>query len=255
MPITRNRVIYAGTTVLMSDYPCWNNQTGSFSLKSLKRIQSSAISISNPVTREKQIGSSDFAFEKYITQPEISVDLNYIVSDNSNELILGLNATGNVGILKDLAPAQRDRNLFFLLTDLEGQDASSITYTTGLDVFAIGNAFLTDYTFNAQVGEVPNVDVSFSALNMTFQNYTGFVAGSGPSGPFVSDGTKLPAIVLPSGYKSTGSYSLESQNLNTANYLTNQSSRASALAPGDISLQLEQPLMGGIRYSGNQHTN
>lgn len=251
MPNTRNRVIYAGTTVLMSDYPCWNNQTGDYSLKLLKRIQSSSISISNPVTRPKQIGSSDFAFEKYITQPEISIDLNYIVSDNSNELILGLDATGNVGILKSLAPTQRDRNLFFLLTDLEGQDANSITYTTGLDVFAIGNAFLTDYTFNAQVGDIPNVDLSFSALNMTFQNYTGFATGSGPSGPYLVGGTSLPAIVLPSGYKATGSYSLESKNLNTANYLTNQSSRPSALAPGDISLQLQQPLMGGIRYSGS----
>jgi len=113
MPVTRNRVIYAGTTVLMSDYPCWNNQTGDYSLKLLKRIQSSSISISNPVTRQKQIGSSDFAFEKYITQPEITVDLNYLVSDNSNELILGMNATGNVGILKDLASTQKDRNMFF----------------------------------------------------------------------------------------------------------------------------------------------
>ena len=250
MPVTRNRVIYAGTTVLMSDYPCWNNQTGDYSLKLLKRIQSSSISISNPVTRQKQIGSSDFAFEKYITQPEITVDLNYLVSDNSNELILGMNATGNVGILKDLASTQKDRNMFFMLSDFDGQDANTITNTTGLDIFAIGNAFINDYTFNAQVGEIPNVDVSFSALNMSFQNYTGFVTGSGPTGPYLIGGTKLPAIVLPSGTKSTGSYSLHSRNLTTNNYLSNQSIRANALAPGDIDLQLEQPLMGGIRYSG-----
>lgn len=231
MPVTRNRVIYAGTTVLMSDYPCWNNQTGEYSLKLLKRIQSSSISVSNPVTRPKQIGSSTFAFEKYISQPEISVNLNYLISDNTNELILGLQATGNVGILKDLASPQRDRNLFFVLTDIEGQDANSITNTTGLDVFSVGNAFLTDYTFNAQVGEIPNVDVSFSALNMTFQNYTGFSSGLGPTGPYLIDGTKLPAIDLTNGKKATGSYSLESKNLSINNYVSNQNLRASALAP------------------------
>jgi len=78
MPITRNRVIYAGTDVLVSDLPSWSGQTGVTSLKLLKRIQSSSISISNPVTRAKQIGSSDFAFEKYIQTPTIQVGLDYI---------------------------------------------------------------------------------------------------------------------------------------------------------------------------------
>ena len=86
MPITRNRVIYAGTDVLISDAPSWSgHQTGVTSLKLLKRVQSSSISISNPVTRSKQIGSSDFAFEKYIQTPTIEVGLDYICSDNSNE--------------------------------------------------------------------------------------------------------------------------------------------------------------------------
>ena len=103
MQLTRNRVIYAGTDVLVSDAPSWSGQTGVTSLKLLKRVQSSAISISNPVTRAKQIGSADFAFEKYISPPEITVDLSYIISDNSNELILGLNASGNEGFLKNIS--------------------------------------------------------------------------------------------------------------------------------------------------------
>jgi hypothetical protein len=39
--------------------------------------------------------------------------------------------------------------------------------------------------------------------------------------------------------------------MNPANYLSNQTSRASALQPGDIVLQMPQTLMGGIRYSGS----
>jgi hypothetical protein len=240
MQYTRNRVIYAGTDVLVSDAPSWSGQTGTKSLKLLKRVQSSAISISNPVSRAKQIGSADFAFEKYVAPPEITVDLSYFITDNSNELILGLNATGNEGFLKNLSQTGQDRNLFFILTDENGQDAHDLTTMIGNDVFALGNAFLTNYGINAQVGSVPTASVSFSCLNMVFQSYS----GTG------TNGSQVPAITLYNGNKSTEKYLLTGDNMNVANYLSNQTSRANALQPGDIVLRMPQTLMGGVRYSG-----
>lgn len=242
MQLTRNRVIYAGTDVLVSDAPSWSGQTGNKSLKLLKRVQSSSITISNPVSRAKQIGSADFAFEKYISPPEITTDLSYIITDNSNELILGINATGNEGFLKNLSATGQDRNLFFILTNENGQDAHDLTDMVGNDVFAIGNAFLTNYGIQAQVGSVPTASVSFSCLNMVFQSY---------SGTGTLNGSSVPAITLSNGTKSTEKYLLTGFNMNPANYLTNQSSRATALMPGDIVLQMPQTLMGGVRYSGN----
>lgn len=241
MQLTRNRVIYAGTDVLVSDAPSWSGQTGDKSLKLLKRVQSSAISISNPVSRAKQVGSADFAFEKYITSPEITANLSYYISDNSNELILGLNATGNVGFLKTISATGQDRNLFFILTDETGEDAHSLTDMIGNDVFALGNAFLTNYSIQAEVGSIPQASVSFSCLNMVFQSYS----GTG------TNGSSVPAITLTNGIKSNEQYLLTGFNMNPANYLKNQSSRASALRPGDIALNLPQTLMGGIRYSGD----
>ena len=241
MPITRNRVIYAGTDVLVSDSPSWSGQTGVTSLKLLKRIQSSSISVTNPVTRAKQIGSSDFAFEKYIAIPEISVNLNYIVSDNSNELLLGLNATGNESFLKNMAVTGQDKNLFFILTDTNNQDADTLTNMVGNDVFAVGNTFLTNYSLSAEVGSVPTVSTSFACLNMTFQTYN----GTG------TNGSDVPAINLTNGIKSTGKYLITGANMSPSNYLSNQNSRPSAIRPGDIVLQLPQTFMGGIRYSGD----
>lgn len=241
MQLTRNRVIYAGTDVLVSDAPSWSgHQTGVTSLKLLKRVQSSSISISNPVTRSKQIGSSDFAFEKYIQTPEIQVGLDYICSDNSNELLLGLNATGNEGILKNLASQAQDRNIFFILTDTNSDDADDLIQMVGNDIFSIGNAFLTNYTLNAEVGSAPTVSTSFSCLNMTFQNYSGTGA----------NGSQLPAINLTNGIKSTETYMLTGASMITDNYLTNQNIKPYALNPGDIELIMPQPIMGGVRYSG-----
>jgi hypothetical protein len=241
MPITRNRVIYAGTDVLVSDSPSWSGQTGAASLKLLKRVQSSSISVSNPITRSKQIGSSDFAFEKYITTPEITVDLKYLVSDNSNELILGLNATGNESFLKNMAVSGQDKNLFFILTDTNAQDADSLTNMVGNDIFAVGNTFLTNYSISAEVGSIPTVSTSFSCLNMTFQNYNGTGV----------NGSEVPAINLTNGVKSTEKYLLTGANMSPLNYLSNQTTRPYAIRPGDIVLQLPQTFMGGIRYSGD----
>ena len=241
MPITRNRVIYAGTDVLVSDSPSWTGQTGSASLKLLKRVQSSSISVSNPITRQKQIGSSNFAFEKYITVPEITVDLKYLVSDNSNELILGLNATGNESFLKNMAVTGQDKNLFFILTDTNAEDADSLTNMVGNDVFAVGNTFLTNYSLSAQVGSLPTVSASFSCLNMTFQTYNGTGA----------NGSEVPAINLTNGIKSTEKYLLTGANMLPSNYLSNQNSKPSGIRPGDVILQLPQTFMGGIRYSGD----
>ena len=243
--ITRNRVIYAGTDILISDTPSWEDQTNFSNLKLLKRVQSSAISISNPVSRSRQIGSSEYTFQKYTQTPEIQVGINYYLSDNSNELLLGLVADGSSGIFSNFAESGKDRNLYFALTEADGLDADDITNAVGLDVFAVGNAFLSSYSLNAQVGDIPSVDLSFDCVNMTFQTY----AGTGPAG------SEVPAINLSVGNKSTEKYLLTGYNFNLNNYLSNQSDRASALRPGDINLELQQPIMGGVRYSGQSPAN
>lgn len=237
--------MYAGTDVLVSETPSWTGQDTLSNLKLLKRIQTSSISVSNPVNRTRQIGSSEFTFQKYTQNPEITVGLSYYLTDNSNELILGLVGDGTSGIFSDYIESGKDRNLFFALTDADGQDADDITDAIGLDVFAVGNAFLDSYSLNAQVGDVPTVDLSFSCINMSFDTYS----GTG------NNGSRVPAINLLEGTRATGTYLLTGYNFDTSNYLSNQNNRASALRPGDINLQLQQPIMGGVRYSGESPAN
>jgi len=159
--------MYAGTDILVSDAPSWSSQTNFSNLKLLKRVQNSSISISNPVSRSRQVGTSDFAFQKYTETPQIEVGISYYLSDNSNELLLGLVADNTSGIFSNFKESGGDRNLYFVLTDEDGQDADSITDAVGLDVFAVGNAFLSNYSLNAQVGDLPSVDLSFDCVNMT----------------------------------------------------------------------------------------
>lgn len=240
MSSSRNRVMYAGTTVLVSNYPSWSGQTGLYDLKLLSRVQSSSISVTTPVTRTAQIGSAEYAYDTYIKYPQVGVKLNYCITDNSNELVMGLVADGTVGAFHDMLSPARDRNLFFVLSDTDFEEAGYMTNFIGKNVLGVGNAFLTNYSIKASVGSVPTADVSFDCLNLTFQNYNGSEA----------NGSAVPSINLLSGSRATGTYALSSQNFIPSNYLTNQSYKATALRPGDIVMELDQPVFGGIRYSG-----
>lgn len=241
MASSRNRVIYAGNTILMSDSPSWENQTGISSLKCLKRIQSSSVEVSTPVARAKQIGSSAFTFQKYLDYPKISTSFTYYLSDNSNEAIMGFITNGVTGCFKEFSSFGKDTNIFYLLSNNDSEDFSNVDNADSFmnyNVFGMGNCFLKTFSINAAVGSIPTASAGYDCLNIVFQNYTG-------------TGTSLPSVNLTGGSISTGTYLLTGFNLNTENYISNQSNKPSALRPGDIVLQMEQPLIGGVRYSGN----
>lgn len=242
MSYTRNRVIYAGNTILMSESPSWEDQTGVASLKSIRRVQSSNIEISTPVTRAKQVGSSDFTFQRYLQYPKISTSFSYYLTDNSNELIMGFITDGVTGCFKNFADFGKDQNIFYVLSNTNAEDFSDVGSLSGYDVMSIGNCFLTSYSINAAVGTIPTASASYDCLNILFQNYTG-------------TGTLLPSIDLTGAARSTGTYALTAFNLNPQNYFSNQDDRPAALRPGDIVLQMQQPLIGGIRYTGTVEAN
>jgi hypothetical protein len=242
MSYTRNRVIYAGNTILMSESPSWEAQTGVASLKSIRRVQSSNIEISTPVTRAKQVGSSDFTFQRYLQYPKISTSFSYYLTDNSNELIMGFITDGVTGCFKNFADFGKDQNIFYVLSNTNAEDFSDVGSLSNYDVMSIGNCFLTSYSINAAVGTIPTASASYDCLNILFQNYTG-------------TGTLLPSIDLTGTIRSTGTYALTAFNLNPQNYFSNQDVRPAALRPGDIVLQMQQPLIGGIRYTGTVEAN
>lgn len=240
---------------MISNYPSWNQMTGSYSLKLLKRAQSSDITIDTPIERASEIGASDFLYQNNLKYPKVSSSLSYYLSDNSNELLLGFNTDGSSCSLNNFT-GQIDRSLFYILAN-DGEEISSLNSFIGKDVIGVGNAYLTSYSIKVAVGAPAVVSVGLEGLNVKFDQYanTQFTF-SGPSGPITGFGTLLPSIDLTVGSQSsTGIYSIQTGQFNTANYLSNQTSRPAAIRPGDTILTLQQPLMGGARYTGNVYAN
>ena len=93
----------------------------------------------------------------------------------------------------------RERNIF-AVTVAEGNDAfsaASWTDRTTHDVVGLGNAFITDYSLELAVGEIPKADVSFECGNLVF--YTG--QSSGLYNPSINAATAVRAdtgqVMLP----------------------------------------------------------
>ena len=235
MPNTINRVIYAGNTVLISDSPAANQQTGNFSVKLLDRIQSTSVTISTEIKRSKHIGYDTFVLNNYLTSPQVTAEINYILQDNSNDLILGLNADGNF-LYNNQNQTGIDKNLFFLFdVSEEGRDLNSLSNYTGIQVLGLGNAQISNYSTRASVGELPTSTVSFVANNVVFQNY---------------DDSKYIPSINPSGQTTNYNYKIWSGIFDKSNYISAYTGNLTFPRPGDIELVMQQPTTGygGIKF-------
>ena len=144
--------------------------------------------------------------------PTCSFD--YYLTDGENEAHLGFEVknsiTGNSPNVQAISgfltedPRYKERNIF-VATVGEGNDAFDVDSWTNpaeVDVVGFGNAFITEYTVNLAVGEIPSATVSFDCGNIQF--YTG--AYSGLANPSIqpSNGAKADTGTLKLPVPSTG---------------------------------------------------
>lgn len=124
-----------------------------------------------------------------LTEVNPTLSFGYYLGDGENELALGLtkSKTGAGGFTGQMCSGQlteddilKERNVF-LLTVAEGEDAFAETNATMVanqnnhDVVGFGNCFLSSYSANFSVGEIPRADVEMQASNVVF--YTGINSG------------------------------------------------------------------------------
>jgi hypothetical protein len=255
--MARNRIIYNSKTLLIQPNATgWatGTITGSTTfltgtyLQVLPRIQS--LNYSAAINRKdiNQINKLARIDSVAIDSPTVSLSYDYYLTDGINERLLGFNIANTndnktqvnpttsalSGILEDL-----QGNNYYILTTDEGEDATNTNFSqiTGgaLTCVGIGNGFISNYSIDCSVGNIPTASVQVEGFNArTDYNATGFAGGLSPAIDIVN-ATKL-AAAYNYGLTLTGTVGgTPTGNIfATANDLTS----VSALLPGGITLTL-----------------
>ena len=275
-------VTAAGTAATAT--PFTSVSTGSLAsgislLKKMDRIQNCNFNFSINRQDINEFGKLARLDSIVMESPTVSLDFSYYVTDGFNERLLGFNAYSandtntieNVQAISGLL-ADLQGNNYYILTVDEGEDVVSGNFTPSSSIVAIGNGFISEYSFEASVGAIPTASVTVEAFNIksdsTLTPTTVTVAGA-PAGAVGADITTItgnsPGIDLfaSPATKLTGigsAYKLDyARNFTGAigaaagvNFtgFTTGASNVSALRPGDLVLTL--PTSDGIAdISGN----
>jgi hypothetical protein len=223
--MARNRTIYNVLALYASQVSPTGQQTGAGTVQQLSRVQSFDEDFTRNFTDVNQYGNLAAIDRIEVEAPTVTASLSYYVTDGSNERFLGLNVASGVtptSCISGLLTKVTDEKNYYLLIADEGNDASA--YAGGnTGVIGVGNGFITSYSVNAAVGEIPTATVDLEALNIrVYSNLAG--SSSGFQGPGINpvDGQTLTGVkfCLPQATSQTG--------INTAN----------ALQPGDITFQM-----------------
>lgn len=209
----------------------------------IHRVQDVSHSVEVARTDVNEFGKLAALSREVIEVPTVSLDFTYYTVDGHNESTLGLDVdglnaqVGEINCISSIMQNTAAEKNYYILTVPEGEDASKGTqnYTTQQHnengVIGVGNGFMTSYTLDASVGEIPSCSVSVEASNLRFDT-----SSSGIQDPAINftDGTAVDKndIVIP--MSSTGTLS------------------AAAIRPGDITVDFGTDLLeqGGAILPG-----
>jgi len=212
--MARKRVIYQSEALFVGG-------TGDATPKQLNRVQSANYSFE--VTRQdvNQYGQLAAIDRIILEQPTVNFDFSYYLNSGENEKNLGFSVATGIGSLTTGTPALsqiltggKDTNNYYILTVGEGKDAN-IDGKSGGKVIGIGNGFLSSYSMEASVGNIPTVSVNGEGMNMRFYANT--------------DSQTLPTINPEDGSSVVGTFTIPTPVTGDG---------YSALRPGDVDLTI-----------------
>jgi hypothetical protein len=267
--MARNRVIYQSEALYVSKNI---NSTASGDHAQLRRVQSANYNFSIERQDVNQFGQLARIDALVLKSPTVSLDFTYYPTDGYNEKALGfyvqnfidapLYGTGTgVGpvasgtitgygstIEANFASGQMAGSSgqnFYIITSEEGSDLNTLTgdyALSGKAAIAIGNGYLSNYTFNASVGNLPTASVTIEGLNVKSSSVLGMLdlygtgTGSGPVATGTITGALTGNFVLSPTIDPVAGSELSFTGRIPSPVEATGSNYVSALRPGDITL-------------------
>ena len=234
--MARNRTIYNVLALYVSTGSATGMQTGANDIKQLSRVQSFDEDFTRNFTDVNQFGNLAAIDRIEVENPDVTASFSYFLTNGQNEKDLGLNVytsgtaqTALRSCISGLLSKVTDEKNYYLSIVEEGNDAAGYTEAKS-GIIGVGNGFLTSYSVNAAVGDIPTADVEIEGLNIRVYNN-------------VNGNEVVPAIKPADGTDLTGTFF----RLPRATSITGDAI-PNALQPGDILFTL--PANSTIGFDG-----
>ena len=237
--MARNRVIYQSEAL----YAVKTGSPVGTPAEQIIRVQDVSHTVDIARQDVNEFGKLAAISRSVVEPPTVGTDFTYYLGSGDNEVALGLVVKnllegGGTTVTSELNAISGligdDGNLFqknlYVRTVPEGKDVAENTAVEANSAIGIGNAFITDWSLNAAVGDIPTVSISTEGLNMNVTT----------ANSVITDGTlpvDNPAVKL------NGDGVDVDQLLSKG---TTGSQSFAALRPGDVTLSLgANESMGG----------
>lgn len=231
MGCTPFRLTYDKLGILISDFPAYK-QSGT-QLENLIRVQDFVYEFVHPAIDIKEIGSDNLVLRDgdspIIKQPEVACSIKYMFCKGENESALGFSLSKESSVLKKFfnASTSDDVNIIGVAANQRGHSDLNLISTDRFEghyVIGLGNCFLQNYTYNAQMGALPICEVSYAGSNIKFDKYDSTAKPT------------LPSIKL----GVDNSFSPESITLNENVFNEDVNDDVNVIMPGDITVKIEK---------------
>jgi hypothetical protein len=235
------------------------------------------------ISRENitQLGTRGLVDRKIVNRPQVQLNFGYWIAGVRNESRLGFvvnypDPTGALFLsqetccISNFTGRNTDyRNIFVAVSPIEMDVNSNVSNQfsaqsnrndplspSGLLVFAFGDCYLTSYSINASVGQIPQATVSYVGDNIMVYN-----SGSGVNIPAVdpksgnlinninftiprTDSFKSPAILRPSDI----TLHIQENNIDSPSGLLGISSMGMSIQSLDVKMNLDREDLRSIGY-------
>ena len=210
--MARNRTIYNALALYADQVGAQVMQTGLGEVLQLSRVQTFDEDFSRNFTDINQYGNLASVDRLEVESPSVTASFSYYLTNGFNDHAIGLAAAPTsfpeaniITAIGGLLTKVTDEKNYYLLIVDEGNDAANFGGATS-GAIAIGNAYLTSYSVNVAVGDIPTAEVEVEGLNVAvYQNATG-VSGALLPAINPTDGTKIADkfFRLPGAVSATG---------------------------------------------------
>ena len=236
------RLTYERLGILLTDAPAYK-ENGS-KIRDLLRVQSFDYGFAHESLDVKAIGSDSLLTRKIggqspiVRAPNVNCNIEYYFCEGRNENSAGLYIGKDGSILKNIITSTTTDDINIMVVASHSDSHKDLNLLSNesdfndYNVVGFGNAFLTNYSYNASIGSIPTSSLAYTAGNLRFDIYDENNRPEFPSVKLGNNNALSPeSLALTPGAitQSGGSGTIFSEY---------QASETSAVRPGDVKIRM-----------------